>query len=200
MITMLAIIISGCSSNDVNNNNSATPRTVVDMNGDSIVVPETVDSYIVLWKSYTSVFAMLDNCKGLAGCDYDVTSAKDAWLFEICEDAKDIKIVTEEITPEQVAEMDVDVVFWQNDRCAELASQLNDLGIAAVNINFTDYDSMKKSISVAAETLGTDEAKAKAQKYNKYLDSVIGEITAISNNIPETDKVSVLNLRSLETM
>ena len=193
----LIIPLSSCSNNDDENE----PRTVTDMNGTTVTIPAKVERYIVLWKSYTGVMAMLDGAEGLVGADYQVEKKADGkWLAEICSAASDLTVVTEEITVEEVLELDVDVVFWQSSACNELAASLIDAGVAAVNVNFTDYETMKKSVSLAAEVLGTESAKQKATAYNAHLDSVIAQISAKTSTLTDEQKVTVLNLRKLETL
>lgn len=180
--------------------NNVESRNIVDMRGNTISVPKEVDSYIVLWKSYTGILAMLDGCSGLKGCDYDVTKDSDGWLFEICPNAKQISIITEEITAEEVGNLDVDVVFWQNSNCEDLANQLNDLGIAAVNVDFTDYETMKESVSLAAEVLNTSTAKKKAEAFNAYLDNAIESVTSVTKTYKDENKLTIINLRKVETL
>lgn len=203
LVLVLSFFLSACSSvnTGVQSNDAANGkvRTVVDMKGISVEVPEQTERYIVLWKSYTGVLGMLDRCEGLVGCDYKVDSANDAWLFEICPKAAELTVVTEEITAEEVMEMNVDVVFWQSPNCEELAKQLNKLGVPAVNVDYTDYETMKQSITLAAEVLGTNEAKTRAEAYNEYLTEVITEISEKAPSNRE-EQVSILNLRKLETL
>lgn len=198
MLMGMCLNMTGCS--DPAGQKASENRQIVDMRGYTVDIPGKVSSYIVLWKSYTGIMAMLDGCAGLKGCDFDAAKSKDAWLFTICPDAKQLTVVTEEITAEEVAGMNVDVVFWQNDNCEELAKQLRDLGIAAVNVDFTDYESMKKSVSIAAEVLGTREAKAKADTFNTYLDKALSDVTSVTGSFNDADKLTVVNLRSVETL
>ncbi len=195
----LIVPLSSCSKDEDPKNDE--PRTVVDMKGTTVTIPAKVERYIVLWKSYTGVMAMLDGAEGLVGCDYDVTKKADGkWLAELCPAASDITVVTEKVTVEEVLALDVDVVFWQSSACNELAASLIEAGVAAVNVDFTDYESMKKSVSLAAEVLGTDAAKQKADAYNSNLDAVISTISAKTSTLTDEQKVTVLNLRKLETL
>lgn len=198
-ILMLCLVVplSSCSKEDGENE----PRTVVDMKGTTVSIPAKVERYIVLWKSYTGVMAMLDGGEGLVGADYQVSSKADGqWLAELCPATSDLTVVTEAITVEEVLELNVDVVFWQSSACNDLAADLINVGIAAVNVDFTDYESMKKSVSLAADILGTDSAKQKANAYNTYLDGVIARVSAKTNTLTDDQKVTVLNLRNLESL
>ena len=202
MVLVLGLSVAAivaCNPND--GEGESTARRVVDMKGTTVVVPDKVERYIVLWKSYTGVMAMLDGAEGLVGCDYQVGKNADAaWLVKFCPAAANLKVATEEILVEEVLEMNVDVVFWQSPACNQLAADLISVGIPAVNVDFTDYESMKKSVTLAAEVLGTDSAKQNAVAYNSYLDSVISSVASKTDTLTDEQKVTVLNLRKLETL
>ncbi len=205
VVTMLmtsVLSFTGCSSSKESSENKENlePRVVTDMKGNQITVPAEVDRYVVLWKSFGTVVALLDSCEGLVAIDYDKTKDSDAWLFEICPEAADISKASEEMTAEEILALDVDVVFWQSPKCEELASQLNDLGVAAVNVDYTDYESMKKSINLTAQVLNTEYALNMAEKYNTELDATLAEIKEKTDTIADADKVSIINLRTLETL
>lgn len=205
LLTMLMILatVAGCSKNEVTQNDTNTKtstRTIVDMTGRSVEVPEEVTSYITLWPSHQSVLAMLDNCESMTACLYDPANPFSAWLYEMYPDVAYESCIGEEMAAEEVIEMGVQVVFWQNEASATLADQLIDAGIAAINISFTDYETMKQAISITAEVLNTDYAKDMAEKFNNELDNTVDEITAITSTINDEDKLRVLNLRNFETL
>lgn len=199
---MMVMAFAGCGNKNENQGNSGDEktRTIVDMNGQSIEVPEKVTKYITLWPSHQSVLAMLDNCESMAACLYDPKNEFSAWLYEMYPDVPYDASIGEEMSAEEVIELGVDVVFWQNTASETLAKQLNDAGIAAVNIAFTDYESMKKSISITADVLNTDYAREMASKFNAELDSTVKEISDITSTIKDEDKLRVLNLRNFETL
>lgn len=204
MLLSVLLAFTGCGGNaDENvkeNNETETTQVVTDMKGNEVTVPTKVDRYVVLWKSFGTVVALLDSCDGLVAIDYDQTKDSDAWLFEICPNAVDISKASEEMTAEEIIALDVDVVFWQSSKCEELATQLNELGVAAVNVDYTDYESMKKSITLTAQVLNTDYAKTMAEKYNAELDMTLAEIKEKTDTIADESKVSIINLRTLETL
>lgn len=205
-VTMLASVMlfaAGCNStpNETpNGDTSNATQVVTDMKGNKVTVPTEVKRYVVLWKSFATVVALLDSCNGLAAVDYDQTKESDAWLYEICPNAKNATKASEEMTAEEIIALDVDVVFWQSPKCEELAKQLIDLGVPAVNVDYTDYESMKQSISLTAQVLNTQYAKDMATKYNAELDATLAEVKAKTDTIADEDKVSVINLRKLETL
>lgn len=104
------------------------------------------------------------------------------------------------MTAEEIIVLDVDVVFWQSPKCEDLAKQLIDLGVPAVNVDYTDYESMKQSISLTAQVLNTQYAKDMAVKYNAELYATLAKIKEKTDTIADADKVSIINLRRLETL
>ncbi len=202
---LMVMAFTGCGNNneDVspsNNTDIDSKRTIVDMNGDSIAVSEKVTKYITLWPSHQSVLAMLDKCEGMAASMYDPNDAFSAWLYEMYPNVPYDSSIGEEMSAEEVIALGVDVVFWQNPASEPLAKQLNAAGVAAINIAFTDYESMKKAISITADVLNTDYARDMATKFNAELDSTVKEISDITSTIKDENKLRVLNLRNFETL
>ncbi len=188
-------VFAACSSEGTTNESNSAGKTVIDMTGREVQVPAQAERYVVLWTSFTSVTAMLDDCKSLAGVP-QIGGSSYAWFYEIYPEAADIAAASESMSVEEIVALNADVVFWQNPRNQELADELINLGIAAVNISFDDYETLKQSVALAAEVIGTDEAIKKAEEYNAALDAVISEIDAKVQAAEE--QKTVLNLVSLE--
>lgn len=205
MLAGIMLFTAGCNNGTTGNESdkgdgSPTTQVVTDMKGNEITVPTEVKRYVVLWKSFGTVVALLDSCNGLVAIDYDQTKSSDAWLYEICPAAKNAGKASEEMTSEEIIALNPDVVFWQSPKCEELANQLIDLGVPAVNVDYTDYESMKQSISLTAQVLNTQYAKDMASKYNAELDATLSSIKEKTDTIADADKVSIINLRELESL
>lgn len=199
LICTVAFVLTGCG--DDNYNLKEKTRTVVDMNSNTIELPETIDGYIDIWYSHQGIMAMLDkNCEKMVGTNFTKDNESCAWFFEIYPNVAIKPSIQETMSVEAVLELNVDVVFWQNNKSSDLVAQLSELGIPCVNINFTDYESMKKSITLVAEVLNTDYARNIANKFNTKLDEVINHVSSVISKIPQEERVRVLNLRSFETL
>ncbi len=200
MLLLLTSFAFVACNNDPDDSKEKT-RTVVDMRGTTVELPETIDSYIDIWYSHQGIMAMLDeDCSKMAGTNFTKDNESCAWFFEIFPDVAVKPSIQETMSIEAVLELDVDVVFWENNKSADLVAQLTEAGIPAVNISFYDYASMKQSISLVAEVLNTEYAKTTAQKFNAQLDETINKVQTVTSAIPEQDKVRVLNLRSLDSL
>jgi len=88
----------------------------------------------------------------------------------------------------------------QYSQYQDLAAQLDQLGIAAIAVDFDSYDSLKKCITMCADVLNTDYAREIAAKFNAELDATLANVAEKVSNIPEEERVRVLNLRNFETL
>jgi len=197
VVALIALLLSSfctftaCAPDD----EETEPRTVVDMTGRTITLPDEVDSYIDLWYSHAPIMAMLDQSGAMKGCGFDPESDMSYWFYEICPFAEGCVVTEESMSAEEIIEMGVDVVFWENGKYEAVADQLIEAGIAAVNVSFSTYDDMKKSIRLTAEVLGTDYAKSQAEKFCNTLDSTISSISAKVATLSEDEKVTVMAFR-----
>ena len=126
-------LLSSCAPATENNN-----RTVVDMVGRTVSVPEEVTSYVDIWYSHQSIPAMLDGCDSMAATSFTRDNPFCSWFFEAFPNVLEADI--EKMNAEELLENGVQVVFMQYSQKQELAAQLEDLGISAIAIDFNDFD------------------------------------------------------------
>jgi ABC-type Fe3+-hydroxamate transport system substrate-binding protein len=70
------------------------------------------------------------------------------------------------------------------------------LGIATVQLGFTDYDGLKKCIGLMGEVVG-GKGEQNSRKYLAYLKAKVKMITEATAEIPDNQKPKVLHLASL---
>lgn len=201
VVLALACLLSlaACSNNGASNTKpNEETRTVVDMAGRTVTVPAKVDSYIDIWYSHQALIAMLDQCESMTATSYTRDNSFNAWFFELYPDVPSEDI--EHMNAEQIAEAGIDVVFMQYSQYQDLAAQLDQLGIAAIAVDFDSYESLKQCVTMCADVLNTDYARAMAKKFNEQLDAVTADVGAKVASIPQEDRVRVLNLRNFETL
>lgn len=75
-------------------------------------------------------------------------------------------------------------------------AKVTEVGIPVVQLNFTDFDSLKSCFKLTADILG-GSAKERADQYNNYLDSKLKMVTDVTSKIPEGNKPKVLHLTSI---
>lgn len=196
MILVMMISCVGCSTGSKDN---AEERTVVDMRGVSVKVPAEINSYAVYWVGGTDIVAMLDGMKGI--CAYPETSAGFPYLEKIYPNIKDCKVLSkDDVSAEEIISTGAQVLFVRYSDNEELFKQLEDAGIAVIDIEFNDYDALAKAVDVVADVFGTDEAKKKAEAYRNYLQVAIKESEAVVANISDDDKPTIITIRDAETL
>lgn len=198
MLLVCLLAFAACSNEGNTPKEPEETRTIVDMAGRTVTVPATVDSYIDIWYSHQAVVAMLDKCEAMTATSYTRDNAFNAWFFRLYPDVPSEDI--EHMNAEQIAEAGIDVVFMQYSQYQDLAAQLEQLGIAAVAVDFDSYESLKQCITMCANVLNTDYARVMAEKFNTELDATMADIGAKVADIPEEERVRVLNLRNFETL
>lgn len=171
-----------------------TTRVVVDMSDREVVVPTKVTSYIDIWYSHQSIPAMLDKCEAMGATSYTKDNPSCAWFFEAFPNVQSAPI--EEMNAEQILENGYQVVFMQLSKKRDLAEELTNLGIAAIDVEFNSYESMMKSISLVADVLNTNEARDVASKFNKALTDKLAFLNEKTKAIPTENRPVILNLRS----
>lgn len=174
-------------------------RTVVDMKGKTIILPESIDSYCVLYSSAVPFCAMMDeNLQHMVL--YPVSNYFEYWYTLMFEGINDhaLQVDKKNVTAEQILESGAQVVFWNRAAHEELIASLEAAGIACVNVQITNSEDLLRTIHVIADTFGTEFAQEKAQaydeKYHIYLKSAIEH----ANQIPDDEKKTVLVIGSVD--
>ena len=94
------------------------------------------------------------------------------------------------MTAEELLKVDPDLVITASPEDAEAYRQA---GLTAVAAMFTNFDGMKKSITLTAEALG-DDAPERAEKYIKYLDGNMDLVSKRLADVKEEDHPTVYYL------
>ncbi|WP_312630739.1 ABC transporter substrate-binding protein [Pantoea piersonii] len=72
--------------------------------------------------------------------------------------------------------------------------------IPTFSMQFDDVDSMKRSLLTTAQVVGTPEAQRRAQRYNRYLDAQIANVSAKTASLTEAQRPRVLHIQSLHPL
>lgn len=188
--------LTACNSID----GETKTRTVVDMAGRTVELPEKINKYIDVWYSHQAVVAMLDKCEHMAATPYSKDDEINYWFFEMYPDITAASDIDENMSAEAFLSLGADLLFYAGPGENDLADNLALAGVPSVNIQFNNFEEMKKSITLIAEVLNTDYAKQTAQKYNAYLDKTIKDVSAKTSEIAEDDKVTLLSLANFDNM
>lgn len=169
------------------------------MSGKEIEVPNTVDSYCVIYASAINVCAMLD--KDCAHMDGLVKGWMD-WTYRLYPELENQAVIFDKnaVTAEEIIETGTQVVFWSNSVHEALIEPLTNAGIACVYAPISDVDSLKQVVSIVADVLGTDYASSMAEKYIDACDKMISDVDSLTAGIDAEFAPSVLCLRDTSSL
>lgn len=186
------LLLTGCSSSKKERENAT--RTVVDRSGNTITIPENINSYAVAWAGLTDILLMFDGTEHLVA--YPEKSASFKWIFDVYPDySSKIELSNEGISVEEVINTGANVVFLKSADDENLYNELNKCGIAAVDCHFDTYEELQEVMKLISEVLNTEEAKNKVNEYNTYLENVVNNATHTTEGIAVDNKHSVLVMK-----
>ena len=197
VMTLSMVGLSGCSDNS--DTKKAENRTVVDMLGKEVEIPETVENYSVLYSSAVPICGMLD--KDFAHM-YICPKGYAEWTNEIFPEVYSHATIVDKkaVTAEEIIESGAQVVFWSQSYNEEVVEALEKVGIACVNVKISDEESAIKVTKIIAEVFGTEYAKFQAQKYIDLMKKSRQNAVELVVDIPEEDIPTVLILGGADTL
>lgn len=199
VVAMLLAAFSGCSINPKEDVNTAETHEVIDMAGRHVDIPNNVSRYVVLWVGAVDIAIMLDQGEHMVGCSD--TAASYAYFKPTCKNYDNLVYFNKDaITVEGILDAKADVVFYRGADHAELAEQLTKAGIAAVDVEFNNYDDLFKATKIMADVFGTEYAQKQCSDYCNYAEESIATATKIGESVSEKKTILVIrdtsNLRA----
>ncbi|MBJ3814111.1 ABC transporter substrate-binding protein [Shimwellia pseudoproteus] len=73
-------------------------------------------------------------------------------------------------------------------------------GLPTLEMAFTDYPSMKRSLRTTAETIGTQRAIDRATAWSEYLDDTLTSVTTRTSKLTQQQRPTVLHIQSLNPL
>lgn len=175
---------------------SAT-REVTDDSGKQVLLPARVERIADAWYAHHSLLMTLG-----AGGEIVATvnhPESQPWMFHIqpsLNQALSVKGTT--FNAESLLAMKVDVVFVSAGNRDAVA--LRQAGLPVVEMKFTDFDSMKRSLRTTAQVLGTPQAAKRAEDYIHYLDNHLQTIASKTESLAVQQRPRVLHIQSLNPL
>ena len=130
--------------------------TVTDMSGDEVTVTGEVDSIVNLWPAGTSSFFVMgagDLVKGLAVNKPGTMNAWTQYFYPNCVNIPALGGTTPAV--EEIIKLSPDLVVIHPSTAKDgMAGQIRDGGVPAVNINFSNYETMAKAYTTLGTILG----------------------------------------------
>jgi iron complex transport system substrate-binding protein len=150
------------------------------MSGAEVTIPANVSRVVNLWPASNSVMLCMGAGDLLAGT-MDITKTN-YWSQLVYPDIVDVPTASD--NPEDLMNLKPDLIITPTEKTAE---KLRSLGLPAVNLYFSDYDSMKKAFTLLGDILGEPYA-GKAAKWCDLIDSQISRVESTLGDIPEKDR------------
>jgi len=93
---------------------------------------------------------------------------------------------------DELAEAGIDVVFTFGG--GDILVPYRTAGVTAVNVEFSTYDELARSVAVAGDVLG-GAARERAKAYDDYLDRNVDLVESRLADLPTAERPSVLHIR-----
>lgn len=197
-ILILLGMLAGCAT--TSKDESSYTRTIVDMKGKTVELPDVIESYCVLYSSAVPMCAMVDNDLEHMVM-YPVSNYFEYWYGEMFDGINDhaIQVDKKNVTAEQILESGAQVVFWNRSAHEELVASLEEAGVACVNVQVTDSDELIQAGHIIADSFGTEYAQSQIQKFEDRFNQYLNTVKESASQIPNEEKKTVLVIGSIET-
>lgn len=172
-------------------------RQVVDDAGHTVTVPTQVQRIADSWFAHHSVLMTLGAGRQIVATVNHPQSQP--WMFKINPSLNQaLQIHGTSFNSEALLALHTDVLFVAKGKGD--AQSYNQAGIPTLEMAFTDYPSMEKSVTTTADVLGTDQARARAVAYNQFLTHTIADVRAKTATLAENKRPRVLHIQSLNPL
>lgn len=189
---LIVMCVSACGANE---KTEAQARTIVDMSGNTIELPDEIDKYAVAWAGLTDILLMFDGTEHLVA--YPEKSGSFKWIFSVYPEYESKTCLADAgVSTETVLETGAQVVFLKAADDEELYNRLRECGVAAIDCKFDTYEELETVVNMIAEVLGTENAADLANKYCNYLDQAVADTVAFSVTLSAEARVSALVMKN----
>ena len=154
--------------------------TITDMSGTEVTIPLPVEKVVNGWPASNSVMLLIGAGPLLTGTMQ--ATINNEWSQLIYPDIVNVPVIDSNVEEILAAEPDL---YITSD--SELAQQVRDAGVPAVNLMFSDYDTMKESFTTLGQILG-GEYQEKLTKWCEYQEEWESTIRERLADVPEEEK------------
>lgn len=195
IVTLLIVsILSACAAKQEadttsKDNNKASSRTVVDIEGRTVELPKDVKKVALSLNSITQIVYSLGAADKIVATQSNIKSIP--MLTKIYPNAVNIPAPFDsKLNSEALINTNPDVVIMDGESNDALRDQLVALNIPVVTISFQSAEKMKESIKIVGQTLGNEEEK-KANEFCTYYDNNIKTVADKTSGLSGKDRVKV---------
>ncbi|NLL20068.1 MAG: ABC transporter substrate-binding protein [Clostridia bacterium] len=163
--------------------------TITDMSGDTVTIDGEIKKIINLWPAGTASFFVMGAGDLLVGLAVNSPGAMNDWTQFFYPDCINIPALGG-TTPsiEDIVNLEPDLVIIHPSNAKDgFAEQIRAVGIPAINIYFSDYETMAEAYTILGEILG-GKYQEKLAIWCDAVESKQAKIRGLTANIAETDR------------
>jgi iron complex transport system substrate-binding protein len=194
LLASLVVWGSGCGRASDSTTHSTDRRIITDMAGVQVAVPTRIGRIADAWRAHNEVLTMLG--EGVKIVATSIPKNACPWLYRVNPRLNSAAVCFgTDVNLEELIRAKPDIVFASVG--AQSADAITAAGMPVVQLNLTDFDTLKACYRLTGEILGKAAAE-RAAKYVDYLDSRIESIRSVTSRLPDADRPSVLHIASVD--
>ncbi len=191
LITLLLLLTSaGCNGASGGQTISGPTKTVTDLLGRDVEIPEDAERVICMYASTAHMMALLNRGERIVGAADGVT--RDQMMITMYPALEDVPTPYHEgaVNAEEVMALNPDLIIIKREMYEKDTEKqkLDDLGIPYVVVDYLSVEELKTSIRIMGNVFGEQE---KAEAYIAYMEQTFSEVEARLQGISETDRPRV---------
>lgn len=159
---------------------AADTKIITDMGGAQVTIPAQVKRVVNLWPASNAAMLSM-GAGGLLAGTHSYTKTLH-WSSFVYPDLTDVPVATN--NAEELLKLDPDLIITVGD---EAAQTLRNAGLPAVNMMFSNYDSMKKAFTTLGDAFG-DPYVEKVARWIELVDGNMARVTEAIGDIPQEDR------------
>jgi len=191
---MIATITTACTKETAGTTVATTKPaertvTVTDMSGDTVTIKGEIKKIINLWPAGTSSFFVMGAGDLIAGLAVNNPGTMNSWTRLFYPDCVNIPALGG-TTPsiENIIKLQPDLVIIHPTTAKDgFAQKIRDVGIPAININFSDYKTMIQAYTILGKVLG-GKYQEKLNTWCSAVETKLTKVRSLTSNIAETDR------------
>lgn len=167
--------------------------TVTDMSGDKVTISLPVEKIVNLWPAGTSSFFVMGAGDLVSALAVNSPATMNSWTKFFYPGCADIPAMGgTDPSVEELMNLEPDlVIIHPKSASAGFAEQIREVGIPAININFSNYDEMIEAYTMLGEILG-GEYQERLDAWCENVEETSDEISDLTKDLADEEKPVVL--------
>ena len=187
LIVALCISVGVAAPSSDPKDSSERVVTITDMSGDTVTITGEVERIVNLWPAGTSSFFALGAGDLLVGIGS--AGSLNEWVelfYPDCVNIAELGGISPSV--EEIIKLEPDlVIIHPSTASSGFAEQIRDVGIPAININFSDYETMAEAYTIVGEILG-GEYQEKLNTWCTETEKRITNVRSLTADLAEEDR------------